>query len=112
MKKSLFGIIRIRDQLAGLILLRWPGMSRSVHSSEYAALREVLIAARKDAGLTQAELANQLDRPQSFVAKYEIGERKLDVVEFVVLAQALQVEPTELFAAFIDQLTGSESVRR
>jgi len=76
-------------------------MSRSVHSAEYIALREVLIEARKRVGLTQAEVARRLERPQSFVAKYEAGERKLDVVEFVTLARALEREPAELFGAFL-----------
>jgi hypothetical protein len=107
MKESLFGIIRIRDQLAGLIFPCGLRMSRSVHSSEYAALREVLIRARKDAGLTQAEVANRLERPQSFVAKYEAGERKLDVVEFTVLAGALGREPGELFSAFMGRLASN-----
>ena len=44
-----------------------------------------MIAARKAAGLTQHALARRLGRPQSFVAKYEGGERRLDVVEFVLL---------------------------
>ena len=62
-------------------------LSKSIHSPEHAKLRELLIAARKKAGLTQQDVAERLGRPQSFVAKYEGGERRLDVVEFVPTTQ-------------------------
>ncbi|HEV2515798.1 MAG TPA: helix-turn-helix transcriptional regulator [Devosia sp.] len=104
MKKSLFGIIRIRDQLAGLIVLVGHCMSRSIHTPEHAALRDLLIAARKAAGLTQEEVAKRLDRPQSFVAKYEGGERRIDVVEFVAVAQALEQDPRTLFATLVQAI--------
>ncbi len=45
-----------------------------------------MIERRKEAGLTQAALAEMLSKPQSYVAKYEKGERRLDVVEFVYFA--------------------------
>jgi transcriptional regulator with XRE-family HTH domain len=53
----------------------------------------MLIVARRDANLTQAELAAILDRHQSFVAKYEGGERRLDVIEFVQICGAIGVKP-------------------
>jgi transcriptional regulator with XRE-family HTH domain len=68
-------------------------MGKSIHSPEHQKLRELLIAARKKAGLTQAEVAERLGRPQSFVAKYEGGERRLDVIEFIAVARALQADP-------------------
>ncbi|MBN9345473.1 MAG: helix-turn-helix transcriptional regulator [Devosia sp.] len=71
-------------------------MGKSIHSPEHQKLRELLTAARKKAGLTQAEVAERLGRPQSFVAKYEGGERRLDVVEFVHVSRALGVEPGKL----------------
>jgi transcriptional regulator with XRE-family HTH domain len=54
-------------------------LDKSVHSAEQAAFCELMIKARKTAGLTQHELAKRLHRPQSFVAKYEGGERRVDV---------------------------------
>ncbi len=68
-------------------------MGKSIHSLEYHKLRERLIAARKKARLTQADVAERLGRPQSFVAKYEGGERRLDVVEFVEIARAVEGDP-------------------
>ena len=59
------------------------------------ALAEV-VAARAKAGVTQASLAKQLGRPQSFVAKYEAKERRLDVAEFVMIARLLGADPHKL----------------
>lgn len=46
--------------------------------------------------MTQIELAQKLSRPQSFVSKYELGERRLDVVEFLEVAEALGVKPEKV----------------
>ena len=54
------------------------GMGKTIHSPQHQALRELLVAARRKAGLTQHEVAERLGRPQSFVAKVEGGERRLD----------------------------------
>ena len=56
-------------------------------------LQTLLVGARKEAGLTQAELSDRLKRPQSFVSKYERGERRLDVIEFGDVARALGIDP-------------------
>ncbi len=48
-------------------------------------------------GLTQQAVADRLETPQSFVAKYEGGERRLDVIEFIAVAKALEADPEELF---------------
>lgn len=77
------------------------GIPKTVHSSEQAAFCALMVAARKEAGLTQHALALRLRRPQSFVAKYEGGERRLDVVEFVAIARALGADPLKLLASFV-----------
>ncbi|TNE63187.1 helix-turn-helix domain-containing protein [Celeribacter ethanolicus] len=64
-------------------------MGRTLRSPGHLALMAALKQARLDAGLTQTELANRLERPQSFVAKYENGERKVEVVEFVQIVKAI-----------------------
>ncbi len=71
-------------------------MRKSVHSEAQLAFQELMREARRRAGLTQHELAGRLGKPQSFVAKYEGGERRLDVVEFVKVAQALGSDPARL----------------
>ena len=76
-------------------------MGKTIHSAEHQTLRELLIAARRKAGLTQHEVAERLGRPQSFVAKVEGGERRLDVIEFVDLVQALGADPVKLLRKLI-----------
>lgn len=71
-------------------------MGRTLRSAGHQALMDGLKAARLDANLTQTELAALLDRPQSFVAKYENGERRVEVVEFVYIVRALGCEGAEL----------------
>jgi len=77
-------------------------MGRSIHSSEQRRLRALLVEAREKAGLTQAEVARRLRRPQSFVAKYEGNERRIDVIEFIQIAKALGADPRDLLAAVMN----------
>ena len=67
-------------------------MTKSVYTDQYRRFCTLLIQARKTAGLTQVELAEQLKRPQSFVSKVERGERRLDVIEFLEVARALRLD--------------------
>lgn len=74
-------------------------MAKTIRSSGHEALRDALIAARKNAALTQAELADRLRCHQSFVARVESGERRIDVIELIVLARALEVDAAEFLSA-------------
>lgn len=74
-------------------------MAKTIRSSGHEALCDALIAARKTAGLTQEQLADRLHQHQSFVARVESGERRIDVVELVVLARAIGVDPAKLLSA-------------
>lgn len=64
-------------------------MDKSIHSAEYRRLCALLRQLRLEAGLTQVEVAERLDEPQSFVSKYEAGERRLDVIELRQVAAAI-----------------------
>jgi transcriptional regulator with XRE-family HTH domain len=55
-----------------------------------------LVVARKKAGLTQMQVADRLSKPQSYVAKIEGSDRKLDVLEFVTLCQVINIDPSEM----------------
>jgi transcriptional regulator with XRE-family HTH domain len=68
-------------------------MVQSTHTNRYTLLRSLLIDARKAKGLSQAALAHELGRLQTFVSKYERGERRLDLVEFLEVTAALGVDP-------------------
>ena len=67
-------------------------MPKSVHSEQYQRFCELIAEARKKSALTQADVAIKLGRPQSYVSKYENGERRLDVVEFLEIMRALEAE--------------------
>lgn len=69
---------------------------KSIYTDEYLRLLRLLIEARKSAKLTQQEVAARLMKPQSFVSKYERGERRLDVVEYFRVSQAVEADPYEL----------------
>ena len=71
-------------------------MTLSIFTEQYGKFREILIQYRQSRGITQTQLAESLDRPQSFVSKYENGERRIDIVEFLEISSALQVDPCEI----------------
>jgi transcriptional regulator with XRE-family HTH domain len=71
-------------------------VAKTIRSEGHEALCKALIDARKAAGLTQADLADRLRCHQSLVARVESGERRVDVVELVVLARALEADATKI----------------
>ena len=73
----------------------------SVYSEEYQLVINALKKARKEKGITQAQLAEALGKPQSFIAKVESGERRLDVVEFVHLARLVEVDMSSVLNEII-----------
>lgn len=79
-------------------------MPTSLHSEAYAALIDVLVSARKEAGLTQQQVADRLGKPQSFVSKVERGERRIDVIEFSAVAEAIGITPTALLTRLLSVL--------
>ena len=79
-------------------------MSRSVFSEPYGVLLRVLIDARRGAGLRQTDLAERLGKPQSFVSKIERGERRIDLVEFLIVARAIGTDEMALVHAVAKSL--------
>ncbi|HEY0780320.1 MAG TPA: helix-turn-helix transcriptional regulator [Gemmatirosa sp.] len=68
----------------------------SVHTPAYQHLLGRLRDARREAGLTQVELARRIGKRQAYVSRCELGERRLDVIELLVWADALS-QPLEYF---------------
>ena len=81
--------------------LQTADVPKSAFSRKYRHFRTLLTDARLRAGLTQASLSKKLGRPQSFVSKFENGERRLDVIEFLDVARALRLDPIRV----IDELS-------
>jgi transcriptional regulator with XRE-family HTH domain len=76
-------------------------MPRAFHSARYGDLCRFLVAKRKAARVTQVDVALRLDRPQSHVAKYERGERRIDVIEFLDIAAAIGFDPAKLVSELV-----------
>ena len=81
-------------------------MVKSLHTPDYEYFRALLVTAREKSNLTQSEVSARLSRPQSFVAKYEGGERRLDVIEFVAVCKALGVDPHVVLAELQSKVGG------
>lgn len=80
-------------------------MTKTIHSPGQKALIEALTKTRKEAGLSQMALAERLHCHQSMIARIESGERRIDVVELVVLARAIGVDANAILqsvAAVVD----------
>jgi transcriptional regulator with XRE-family HTH domain len=87
-------------------------MAKSIYSQRHERLCDLLRAARTGRGQTQAELSAKLSRPQSFVAKYEAGERRLDLIEFLEVAAAIGVDPRAIVDAILNAHSASPPKKR
>lgn len=76
-------------------------MPSSIFTQRHQEFIAFIASVRKAAEITQVELAERLGKPQSFVSKVERGERRLDVIEFCQIAEALRRDPVELLQQFI-----------
>lgn len=79
-------------------------LANSLHDPRYRRLVELLVAARKDAGLTQRDLAARLKQPPSYIGKLESRQRRLDVIELIDLLDAIGVKPTKFTAELMADL--------
>jgi predicted transcriptional regulator len=89
------GIIPDPDYKNWLSLIEGRSL-KSLRSPPHRELLRLLIAARNESNLSQQELARRLRRHQSFVSKYEGGERRIEVIEFVQICRAIGVAPDAL----------------
>jgi len=74
-------------------------LSKSIYNEEYRKLIDALKAARLEAGLTQQQVADALGRPQSFVAKVEGYERRLDVIEYIEICKVVEADALDMLKA-------------
>jgi len=68
-----------------------PRVEKSLYTIQQQKLQTLLRQIRTEAGLRQAELAERIGEPQSFVSKYEIGERRLDILEVRAICEAVGI---------------------
>jgi len=102
---SLNGIILNRDY-STCSGIPWTSerLTKSTHTSEYQRLVELLVETRRAAELTQQQVADRLGKPQSYVAKVEGAERRIDVLEFAALVKAMGSNPTALLDRLLSDL--------
>lgn len=74
---------------------------KSLRSRRHRSLCAILIAARKAQRLSQHELAKRIKTSQTVIARIEIGERRVDVIEFMDLASALHLDPRDVISQLL-----------
>lgn len=85
-------------------------MPKSQFTPAYDSFVKVLVAARKNAGVTQVELASLLGKPQPFISSIEKGVRRVDLIEFYAIARALRIDPEHLFHLVVKKLPRSVEI--
>jgi transcriptional regulator with XRE-family HTH domain len=82
-------------------------LPKTIHTERHRKFCALLIAERKAAGLTQTVLARRLGKPPSYVAKYEGGDRRLDVLEYLDVAAAIGFDPWQPLRVLLRQDSGT-----
>ncbi len=80
-------------------------MPNPMHDPQYSVFRALLVELRERRSLTQVEIATRLGKHQSYVSKFERGERRLDIVEMVAVARALETDPIAVLRELLKRLS-------
>lgn len=80
-----------------------------VASADYQAVIRAIRSIREGKGLSQRELARRVGKPPSFINKTELRERRLDILEFITLAQAMDMSAIDLLEAVVAALAASQA---
>ncbi|MBI5162710.1 MAG: helix-turn-helix transcriptional regulator [Magnetospirillum sp.] len=81
-----------------------------VHPDQHKVVGQCLARLRREAGLTQKDIAGRLRKPQSFVSSYEAGQRRIDVLELLRIAVALEREPVKVFEEIVEAMPDRTAV--
>ena len=81
-------------------------MDKQLYSRNQAMLQQLLRELRSEAGLRQQQVADELDEPQSFISKYESGERRLDILELREICQVLGISLEEFSRMLEKRIAG------
>ncbi|NGM49372.1 helix-turn-helix transcriptional regulator [Caulobacter sp. 602-2] len=79
-------------------------MPKTIFDGAHADLVQVLVEARKRSGLTQTEVAELVGKDQTFISLIERSQRRVDVLEFIVLARAMKQDPATLFGVLLSKV--------
>ena len=83
-------------------------MPKTIFSDENMVVVEVVKAARIAACVKQTDLAERIEKDQSWVSLVEGSQRRLDVVEFIKLAQALDIRPSTMLDEIVEKIAQSQ----
>lgn len=83
-------------------------MAKGIHDSRYRWVVERLVQERKEKGWSQTAVAVLLGKPQQYVSRYETGERRLDIFEYLDAATALGIDGVDLVREAQANLGGSK----
>jgi transcriptional regulator with XRE-family HTH domain len=83
------------------LLLIFVSVTKSVFTKQYQLLLDLLIGLRTEKGISQRELSKKLKRVRTYVSKYERGERRIDVIEFLEIADALEADPVRIIKQLV-----------
>lgn len=78
-------------------------MIKTIHSKMSKIVSQEITEMRKKSGLTQRELAQKLGREHSLVARIELGERRVDIIEFYLICEKCQVDPYRQIKKIFDK---------
>lgn len=79
-------------------------MNRFRHSLPHQAIRELLLSIRTDKKILQADLSKKLKKPQSYISKYENGEKNLDLIEILNILNSMDEDPELFLKRLIERL--------
>ncbi|PZO08308.1 MAG: XRE family transcriptional regulator [Alphaproteobacteria bacterium] len=85
-------------------------MPKTIYGGDHPHLVVVLTDARQKSGMTQAQLAERVGKDQTYISIIERGQRRVDVLEFVALARAMNADPAELFSDVLKRLPEKVSI--
>lgn len=77
-------------------------MRGDIFSAEHQKLREVLRRERLAAGLRQSDIAKETNRSQAYISKFEKGDLRLDVIDFVRVCQSIGCDPHAVLREIFD----------
>jgi transcriptional regulator with XRE-family HTH domain len=77
-------------------------VTKSVFTKQYALFLSLLASLREEKGISQRALSKRLKKVPTYVSKYERGERRLDVIEFLEIAKALDADPVKIIKQLVD----------
>lgn len=84
-------------------------MAKTIFTKQHQGFIRALREVRRSKGMTQVQLSERLDRAQSYISNIERGERRLDVIEFMAIAAALDHDAAELFSEIASQMDVGKS---